>query len=291
MTSYHPHMPIASAYPAYLQDEFCVFLRDKDAFPYLFEQRRGSLANFQEVARELTHHVHRHERFKFVRGPYFTHPEWVATRMNSDEEVVTALLHDSIETMVKLLKKKIAKIEPPRDFDTVTEERCINLAGQVLIGHFSRHGYDIPALFPHMLANLNALTRRESEKDNYDAYGNRLIDYADTTGQIIVLKVKLADLYHNKKRERNRRGSRLTPDDLDRLDNYQRLINKILAKHPDIELKDEPMSRPERIARDAKHGGHARKKRKRNRKENNSRDKVNVEDWREHHRSFPVCAL
>lgn len=214
---------------------------------------------FIQVAQLASEIVHDGQRFNNEPGKYYTHPEWVATRVRTQEAKVLAYCHDIIEEEVKRRREHWQANAGKIPGAVFGEEAAIKAACSDLLQFFACYGYR-DRLLP-LIPDLDALTKHSHEgQENYvQKYGGRLIAYVQATGRMHVVEVKLADLDHNQLPERNRHGVMQTDKDKARESWYKELESLLRQIFPKITLKDRPLARKERILRDEKlNNGHAR---------------------------------
>lgn len=189
-----------------------------------------------QAARNYSQWSHEGERLKFVRDVYDTHPKAVAQRMNTAAEKIVAFLHDVVENRVKEILGK--------DPDPAEEEKLIQQILKEIEEYFRNCGCDVS----HLIPCIDILTKRVTDID-YQLYIQRVADFAVATNSDIVVRVKLADIKDNKRKDRNPAFNLQTEKDIKRLARYDWAEAYLQKRFPHIILRPGPDEKTDYRAR------------------------------------------
>jgi hypothetical protein len=189
--------------------------------------------NLLKAALILMRDVHKGEKLNYVGGSYCSHPRDVARRMHTIDEKVVACLHDAVESLMK-------DRYPKKDLPPAQEEVAIGKILDEIKGYFKSHGFDISRLLPE----LDVLTKRWSDKADYQGYIKRIICHTQETGSFIAIRVKRADLESNRDPHRNLPLDRQTPEDRARLRRYDAAIELIDTTYPVVKYRKDRIGDP-----------------------------------------------
>jgi hypothetical protein len=191
---------------------------------------------------------HDGERLNYAaEGPYYWHCKAISERMHTRDEKIVAFVHDVIEHQVKNTLGKTP--------DPVAEEKLIQAGLDEFETYFKNCGYDVS----HLRCHVDDLTKRRG--DSYKKYIDKMVSNAQLRAltmppvqAYIAIKVKKADLRHNRHDKRNEPLARQSEADKERLARYDWAIALLDEKFPDVILRPDPVEKREQRT-DAKQKG------------------------------------